>query len=60
MKLKREVLLTIEVDYDDCMMSETEAESMLRQCIDQGIGKAYNWYYDIEGLYELSIIESWK
>ena len=60
MKLKREVLLTIEVDYDDCMMSETEAESMLRQCINQGIDQVYNWYYDIEGLNELSITESWK
>ena len=60
MKLKREVLLTIEVDYDDCMMSETEAELMLRQYINQGIDQVYNWYYDIEGLNELSIAESWK
>ena len=60
MKLKREVLLTIEVDYDDCMMSETEAELMLRQYINQGIDQVYNWYYDIEGLNELSITESWK
>ena len=42
------------------MMSETEAELMLVPCIDQGIGQIYNWYYDIEGLNELSITESWK
>ena len=60
MKLKRELLLTIEVDYDDCTMSETEAELMLRQYINQGIDQVYNWYYDIEGLNELSITESWK
>ena len=56
--LKREVLLTIEVDYDDCMMSETEAELMLCQSINQGIDQVYNWSYDIEGLNELSITES--
>ena len=60
MKLKREVLLTIEVDYDDCTMSVAEADSVISQCIYQGVDKAYNWSYDIEGLNELSITESWK
>ena len=60
MKLKREVLLTIEVDYDESMMSEAEADSVISKCIGQGIDRAYNWSYDIEGLNELSITESWK
>lgn len=60
MKLKREVTLTIEVDYDESSMSEEEASSVIYQCIDQGIDKAYNWSYDYEDVNELSITESWK
>ena len=60
MKLKREVLLTIEVDYDESTMSEVEADSVISQCISQGIDRAYNWSYDYEGLDEFTITESWK
>ena len=60
MKLKREVLLTIEVDYDESMMSEAEADSVISNCLGQGIDRAYNWSYDYEGLYEISMTESWK
>ena len=60
MKLTRVVKLKIELDYDESSMSEEEASSVISQCIDQGIDKAYNWSYDYEDVNEFSVTESWK
>ena len=60
MKLSRVVSLTIELDYDESSMSEEEASSVISQCINQGIDKAYNWSYDYEDVDDFSITESWN
>ena len=60
MKLTRAVILNIELDYDENSMSEEEASSVISQCINQGIDKAYNWSYDYEDVDDLSITESWN
>ena len=60
MKLTRVVKLKIELDYDESSMSEEEASSVISQCIDQGIDKAYNWSYDYEDVDSFSITESWE
>lgn len=60
MKLTQVVKLKIELDYDESSMSEEEASSVISQCINQGIDKAYNWSYDYEDVDGLSITESWN
>ena len=60
MKLTRTVVLNIELDYDASSMSEEEASSVISQCINQGIDKAYNWSYDYEDVENFSITESWN
>ena len=60
MKLTRTVVLNIELDYDESSVSEEEASSVISQCINQGIDKAYNWSYDYEDVDSFSITESWE
>lgn len=60
MKLTQVLKLKIELDYDESSMSEEEASSVISQCINQGIDKAYNWSYDYEDVDDFSITESWE
>lgn len=60
MRLTRTVVLNIELDYDESSMSEEESSSVISQCIDRGIDKAYNWSYDYEDVNNFSITESWE
>lgn len=60
MKIKQEILLIVEVDYDEEIITEDKALCVIEQCIDQGIDKAYNWSYDFYGLSNFYISEDWK
>ena len=60
MKIKQRVILDIEVEYDEESYSEEEVRQALAECIDQGIGYAYNWSYDYNEFDEFNISDTWE